>query len=166
MKLEQLEKLAKLKEQGVLTEEEFAEQKARILAQADIRLALNRIIEDEKLYSMLMHFALFFAFVLPVLGWVLPLVMWLYKKETPYIDQQGRIIANWIISAFIYLLVSLLLTFVFIGFVMLLVLLICSIIFIIQGAIRAKEGRIANYPLAFNFFSVAEDGMVADTSSD
>ena len=103
-----------------------------------------------------MHLAQFCAFILPILGWVVPLVMWLTRKEDEQIDQQGRVIFNWILSALIYGFVSFILMFLLIGFPMLLALVVCNIVFIILGALKAKDGVVKNYPLTIRFFSVQQ----------
>lgn len=150
MNIEKLEKLNDLKEKGIITEEEFQQQKAKILNEADLTqvtvgnssAALD--FNDTKTYCMFMHLAQFCAFILPILGWVVPLVMWLTRKDDEQIDQQGRVIFNWILSALIYGFVSFILMFLVIGFPMLLALVVCNIVFIILGALKAKEGVVKN----------------------
>src|SRR5690606_18048395 len=101
-------------------------------------------------------FAQFCSFIVPILGWVVPLVMWLTRRDDDYIEQHGRVVANWIISAFIYSLICIALMLVLVGFLLFPVLIICSIIFTILGGIQAKDGVIRNYPLAIRFFYVNE----------
>lgn len=156
MDLDKLEKLNELKAQGVITEEEFQQQKERILNQPISPAAAGLDFNDARSYSMLLHLAQFCAFILPLLGWVVPLVMWLTRKEDAYIDQQGKVVFNWIISAVIYGFVSLLLMVVLIGIPLMIALVVCNIIFVIMGALRAKDGMIKNYPLAIRFFRVEE----------
>lgn len=155
MNLEKIEKLAELKEKGILTEEEYAEAKAKILRgqepQATTELAGDM---DSRTYSMLLHFSQLCGFLVPVFGWVLPVVLWIIKRDDPYVDQQGKVVFNWILSSFIYFVISLILSMVIIGIFMLLALAIVSVIFIVIGAVRAKDGVIQNYPLSIPFFSV------------
>lgn len=153
MNLEQLEKLNELKEKGILTEEEFQQQKEKILAGS----GTFNIADDNRTYAMFMHLAQLFCIILPVLGWVVPLVMWLLNKDKDdYINQQGKVVFNWIISVLIYAVAGWLLVLILIGIPILLALLVCSIIFTIMGALNAKEGIIKNYPLAIRFFKVEE----------
>jgi uncharacterized Tic20 family protein len=152
MNLDQVERLSALRDKGAITEEEYQKAKAEALA-SNKPLDINM---DRQTYSMIMHFAQFCSFLVPVLGWVVPLVMWMIRRDDEYIDQQGRVVANWIISAFIYTLICVALMLVLIGFLALLVLIICSIVFTIWGAIQAKDGIIRNYPLAIRFFNVNE----------
>lgn len=160
MDLEKIEKLNELKEKGAITEEEYQKAKAEAL-ESKPSSSLDFSNMDNKTYSMIMHLAQLCCFIVPVLGWVVPLVMWLTKKGDIYIDQQGRVVANWIISAFIYGIVCVILMIVLIGIVLIWVLIICSIIFTIMGAINAKDGVIRNYPLAIRFFSVDETPRIA-----
>lgn len=162
MDLDKLEKLNELRAKGVITEAEFQQQKDKILNEAEVTTvsvgnsSATLDFNDVKTYGMFMHLAQFCAFILPVLGWVVPLVMWLSRKENAHIDQQGRIIFNWIISALIYGFVSLILVFIVIGIPMLVALVVCNIVFVIMGALRAKDGIVKNYPLTIRFFSVEE----------
>lgn len=156
MDLDKLEKLNELKAQGVITEEEFQQQKEKILNQPATAASAGLDFNDVRSYSMFMHLAQLCAFILPLLGWVVPLVMWLTRKEDQYIDQQGKVVFNWIISAVIYGFVSLLLMVVLIGIPLMIALVVCNIVFAIMGALRAKDGIVKNYPLAIRFFRVEE----------
>jgi hypothetical protein len=55
------------------------------------------------------------ATVLPVLGWVLPILIWQIKRTNAEIDAHGRIVLNWIISSLIYGAIGFVLTFILIG---------------------------------------------------
>lgn len=156
MDLEKIEKLNELREKGIITEEEFQKGKARALEDGKPGKSVDISNMDNRSYSMIMHFSQFCCFILPVLGWVVPLVMWLTKKDDEYIDQQGRVIFNWIISAFIYSIGCIILMAIVVGVFLLLALVICSIIFTVMGAINAKDGVIRNYPMAIRFMAVNE----------
>lgn len=162
MDLEKLEKLNELKAKGIITEAEFQQQKEKILNEANAtqvsvgNSSASLDFNDVKTYGMFMHLAQFCAFILPVLGWIVPLVMWLSRKDNVQIDQQGRVIFNWIISAVIYGFVSFILVFLVIGIPMLIALVVCNIVFSIMGALRAKDGIVKNYPLTIRFFRVEE----------
>lgn len=160
MDLDTLQKLNELKEKGVITEDEFQQQKEKILNQPVTKSTTGLDFHDVRIYSMFMHLSQLFAFVLPVLGWVVPLVMWLTRKEEESINQQGKVIFNWILSALIYGVVSILLIMVLIGIPLLIALVVCTIVFAIMGALRAKEGMVKNYPLAIRFFSVEESKYI------
>ncbi|WP_438962534.1 DUF4870 domain-containing protein [Nonlabens sp.] len=103
-------------------------------------------------FCMLMHLSVFASFIFPFAGIAMPLIMWLTNKDqSEVIDQHGKEITNWIISSFIYFIVSFILTCFLIGYVLLFALIIISIIFPIIGAVRASEGRFYRYPLSIPF---------------
>lgn len=103
-------------------------------------------------FCMLMHLSQLVGYVVPLVGLVLPIVMWVTNKEqSEFVDQNGKNILNWIISSIIYVAICMLLMIVFIGFIALVAFGICALIFIILGAIKANEGEVYKYPLAFTF---------------
>ncbi|MDN7124371.1 DUF4870 domain-containing protein [Pseudidiomarina sp. 1APP75-32.1] len=111
--------------------------------------------QEDRTYAMLLHLSQFAGYLIPFAGLIVPLVMWLSKKDTnPYIDAHGKVVFNWIISAFIWGIISVILSFVVIGIFLLIALGICHIIFAIMGAIRANDGIVQNYPLTIKFFKV------------
>jgi uncharacterized Tic20 family protein len=87
------------------------------------------------------------------IGFVLgPLIMWLLKREDhPFIDEQGKESLNFQITMFIALLISGLLTLIFVGFVLLFIVGIVMTIFPIIGAIKANEGVHYRYPITIRF---------------
>ena len=106
-----------------------------------------------KTYCMLMHLSQFSGFVIPFAGLVLPIVMWATNKETDTsIDQHGKVIVNWQLSALIYLIISGILSAVVIGIIGLLAIAICAVVFAIIGAVKANEGTVWPYPLSIKFF--------------
>lgn len=152
MDLEKIEKLNELKQKGLIDEQEYSEAKAKVLG---AKSASDPVVDmDNRTYSMLLHFSQLSGYVVPMFGWIVPLVLWLIKRDDPYIDQQGRVVFNWIISSFIYFVICFILAFVIIGFFLMAALAIVSIIFIVLGAIRAKDGGIQNYPMSIGFFRV------------
>ncbi|WP_341939570.1 DUF4870 domain-containing protein [Marinimicrobium sp. C2-29] len=155
MDLDQIEKLAELREKGLISEEEYATAKARILrsgeAQSPARVAGDM---DNRTYSMLLHFSQFCNFIIPFFGLIVPVALWLTRRDDPYVDQQGRVVMNWILSSLIYFVICLVLMLVVIGVFLLIGLGILSIVFTVMGAVRAKDGVIREYPLSIPFFSV------------
>lgn len=111
--------------------------------------------KDERTFAMLLHLSQFLGYIIPFAGFIAPLVMWLIKKdESAYIDAHGKVVFNWIISAFIWGVIGAILVFVVVGVFLLIALAICHIVFAIVGAIRANDGIIQNYPLTIKFFHV------------
>ncbi|MBU2884345.1 DUF4870 domain-containing protein [Gilvimarinus agarilyticus] len=152
MDLEKIEKLNELKEKGMITQQEYDEAKAKALGGG--ASAAPTMDMDNRTYSMLMHFAQLCGYLLPMCGWVAPLVLWLIRRDDPYINEQGKVVFNWIISSFIYHIICFMLWFVVIGIFMTVILAVISIIFAVIGAVRAKDGVIQNYPMSISFFAV------------
>ena len=94
-------------------------------------------MESEKQYAMFIHLSQLAGSIVVGLGWILPLVLWLTKKDSSeYIDANGKIVMNWIIG---------------IGVVLLIALAICNLTFIIIGSVKASQGNLWPYPLSIPF---------------
>ena len=109
-------------------------------------------MESEKQYAMFIHLSQLAGSIVVGLGWILPLVLWLTKKDSSeYIDANGKIVMNWIISCLIYGIVSGILCLIGIGVVLLIALAICNLTFIIIGSVKASQGNLWPYPLSIPF---------------
>jgi len=107
---------------------------------------------NEKTFLLVMHLSQFAGIIVPGAGLVLPIIMWLTNKgNNPRIDEQGKYITNWIISVVIYVIVSIILTAVFIGIIGLIAVGLAAIVFPIIGAIKANDGEVWKYPLTIPF---------------
>lgn len=104
-------------------------------------------------YCMLLHLSQFAAFLVPFAGYVVPIVLWVIGKDkSNQIDKHGKVVLNWLISEFIYVIISVILCIVLIGFLGILALLIMGIAFPIVGAVKANDGEVWDYPLSIRFF--------------
>jgi len=154
---DEIERLNALREKGAISQEEFEKAKASVLAQGQgvgqrFDDAVNSMSTNVNTWAMLIHLSQFCGFALPILGWIVPLILWLVKKdESAYIDTHGKIVLNWIISEFIYLIICALLVFVIIGIPLLIGLGIVGVIFPILGALKANEGECWAYPMSISF---------------
>lgn len=107
---------------------------------------------DEKQMGLLIHLSQLANLVIPPVGIIAPIVIWQMKKdEIPALDAHGKMIANWLISSLIYVVVSGILTIVLIGLLGLLAVGVMSIVFPIIGAIKANNGELWEYPLTIKF---------------
>lgn len=107
---------------------------------------------EERQYAMFIHLSQFAGLIVPLLGWLLPLILWQVKKDSSaYINANGKIVMNWIISSLIYAIVCYILVFILVGIILLIALGICSLVFVILGAIKASNGEIWHYPLSIRF---------------
>lgn len=158
-KYDELRKLEELRAQGAISEEEFQQEKHRILnpgSYGNDGRGLGGIQKDT--YIVLMHLSQFAGFLVPGLGFILPIVLWLVNaKEYPEVDRHGKNIANFMMSMLIYATIAGIFCITIIGIViglpMLIIIAILEIVFIIIAAIKASNGEYWKYPLSITFFS-------------
>lgn len=104
--------------------------------------------KDERTIGLLVHLSAFAGHVFPFAHIIVPLVIWLMKKDTSsFIDDQGKEAVNAQISFTIYMLVAGVLCLVLIGFVLLLALWIANVVLVIVAGIAANDGKAYRYPL-------------------
>lgn len=107
---------------------------------------------DANMWAMFLHLSLLAGFVVPFGGLIAPIIIWqVKKKDIPSIDEHGKVVVNWLISAIIYAVVSTILVILVVGIFLLIVLGILSVIFPIIGGIKANNGELWKYPLTINF---------------
>ncbi|HCN10463.1 MAG TPA: hypothetical protein DIT01_21255 [Lentisphaeria bacterium] len=147
---DELSKLNELREQGTLSEQEFEAAKAKVLS--GNLSSMPDALEARKLWPMLIHLTQLCGCLVPLVGWIVPIVIWqMQKDKIPECDAHGRAVANWLISFLIYSVVAFLLAFVIIGIPILFVLGILAVVFPVIGAIKANNGELWEYPMAIRF---------------
>ena len=150
---DELERLQRLHSSGTLTDEEFAQAKAKLLDGPSFVSSSGSSAETARMWRIGLHLSQLAGYLAPFAGFVLPIVLWqVMKADYPELDAHGRRLANWIISHLIYVAVSVGLAFFGIGFLLLAILAVLGIVFPIIGAVRASEGRCWDYPLSIGFF--------------
>ncbi|MEX2140885.1 MAG: DUF4870 domain-containing protein [Pirellulales bacterium] len=150
---DELQKLQQLHQSGALSDEEFAQAKAALFDRRDLTAhdpaALAR---ETNQWAMFLHLSLLAGFIIPFAGLVAPIVIWQLKKtELPEIDIHGKIVVNWIISAFIYAILCVILIFLIVGVPLLIALGILGVVFPIIGGLKASAGEVWRYPLSIDF---------------
>ncbi|MFM9961305.1 MAG: DUF4870 domain-containing protein [Planctomycetaceae bacterium] len=151
---DEIERLQRLRDSGSLSDEEFAQAKAALLNQKEPRPIIDLPGDAAKWWAIGLHLSQFAGYVVPLAGFVVPIVLWqIGKDQYPELNEHGRNVTNWIISEFIYAIICVILAFVGIGVVMLIVLGILGVVFPIIGAVRAAEGRSWKYPMTIEFLS-------------
>jgi uncharacterized protein len=108
---------------------------------------------DEKQMGLFLHLSgLAFALVFP-LGIVLPIILWQTQRDKmPALDAHGKMITNWMISATIYGIASVILMFLLVGFLTGAAVWLMAIVFPIIGAVKANnDGELWEYPLTIKF---------------
>lgn len=107
---------------------------------------------EQRQMGLFLHLSqLLNAFIFPV-GIILPIVLWQTNKDKmPALDAHGKMVVNWMISATIYAIVSIILIFFIIGILTTFALWLMCLIFPIVGAIKANNGELWEYPLTIKF---------------
>lgn len=122
------------------------------MRQISTQLNLKPKMKENKQLLVLTHLSQLLDFVTGIGGFIVPLVIWLTKKDEVFnMDAHGKAILNFRISMFIYLLIC-------IPFILLLGLGILGIIaisffyllFPIINAIKASNNEEPNYPFSIN----------------
>ncbi len=156
--VEELERLNALRKEGALSEDEYAQAKESLLAKnqpAEKRFqqAAKDLSTNANTWAMLIHLSQFCAFMLPLAGLIVPIVLWQIKKdESEIIDQHGRIVVNWLITELILSLIFIPLCFLLIGIPLLIALGVVGTVFPIIGAVKANNGEVWKYPCSIRFF--------------
>jgi uncharacterized Tic20 family protein len=170
---DEIDKLDDLKRRGAITEAEFRRAKDALLSRTErprssIGDAVDRASTDSRMWAMLIHFSQFCGYVVPLAGFIVPIIMWQVKKgESQFIDTHGRIVANWLVSELIYLVISVALSVIVIGIPLLITLVVVGIVFPIIGGIKANDGHVWVYPASMRLFLVDEvDDGALDSECD
>ena len=106
-KYDDLEKLRDLFSKGIITETEFNIEKEKILngsPETEPIVQEQVVVTDPNNgFCSLMHLSRFSNYVLPGIGFIVPIIMWATRKDqSRAVDVNGKIIFNWLISSFIY----------------------------------------------------------------
>ncbi len=158
---DELEKLRNLRANGDITDEEYAQAKANLLAQtsgspglAPLAEEINPVAEekDTRQMALLLHLSCLAGLAVPLAGIVAPILIWQVKKdELPGLDQHGKNAVNWIISELLYIVICIPLLFVLIGIPLLIAVAVMGIVFPIIAALKANRGEVWRYPLSITF---------------
>ena len=153
MKYEDLKILDELREKGSITEEEYQREKAKILSDLDNSSAYASKKPlfglTENTYLMLMHLSQFAGFVIPLAGFIVPIIMWVTNKDnSASVDLHGKNIINFMISYAIYAAV---LCITIIGIPVAIVLGILYLVFVVLASLKANNGEYWKYPLSIQF---------------
>lgn len=107
---------------------------------------------EQKQMGLFLHLSQLINMIIPIGGIIAPIVIWQMKKdEMPALDAHGKMVTNWLISSFIYMVVSGILTIVLVGILGVIAVAIMSIVFPIIGGIKANNGELWEYPLTIKF---------------
>jgi uncharacterized Tic20 family protein len=151
MKYEDLKILDQLREKGSITEEEYQREKAKILNETTSSSTSSGSKPlfglEENTYLMLMHVSQLLGLLIPLAGFVAPVLMWVINKDiNANVDLHGKNILNFTISYLIYSAVL-----AIIGIPLLVVLGIVYLVFVILAAVKANNGEYWRYPFIIQF---------------
>lgn len=161
MKYDDLEKIFELKEKGILSEKEYQAEKEKILAtQPKVASDATPDILNQELFGLseksfctLLHISQLFGILLPGLGFIVPLILWIIQRDkNAVVDEHGKVVMNWVLTTLIFAISCFFLTFILIGLPMLVALIVVDIVFVVIGASKAYEGELWKYPLSIKIF--------------
>jgi len=154
MNYEDLKTLDELRRNGTITEEEYQREKDKIFNNTSYQSNNDSPFfgMSENSYVALMHISQLAGFILPGLGFFVPLILWLINKDNnARVDANGKEIMNFIISMLIYAAISGILVIILVGFVLLGLIFVLEIACAVLAAIDANNGGNYRYPLTIRF---------------
>ena len=109
----------------------------------------NQIPKDDRNLAIIAHLAPLAGYLVVIGQILLPLAMYIFGPDKPFVKQQSKEALNAQISYTVYWVVVIPLFFVGIGFVLAPLLFIMTLWTMIAAAIAASEGKPYRYPLIF-----------------
>ncbi len=108
---------------------------------------------DEDTFVILIHVSVLLGIIiLPIFGFVVPIVMWEQgRKRSLVVDEHGKNVVNWVISLFLYLVISGIFCTMIIGCFFIPIILLFALITNIIGIVKAVNEVIWEYPLTIKF---------------
>jgi uncharacterized Tic20 family protein len=100
---------------------------------------------DDKTMAILAHILCIVA------GFLAPLIIYLIKKDSPYVAAHAKEALNFQLTMLIAWIVCFILMFVIIGIFLMFFLGIANLVLIIIATIRASENKIYHYPFSIKF---------------
>ena len=124
----------------------------------ELDIPTRETTKDERNWGLGVHLSAFAGYVIPVpfANVLAPLVVWQIKKESRFLDHQGREALNFQLTVMLGLIISIPLVFVFwLGVLTGAAILIADIVFTIIAALKANEGTWYTYPWSIKFVKQA-----------
>jgi uncharacterized Tic20 family protein len=103
---------------------------------------MQAISQDSKNTALLVWIGTIFF------GFIPGLILFLVKKDDPYVYDQSKEALNWSITAAIGYFAGVILTFIVIGVFVMLAVGICHLVFSVMGAVAASKGAPFRVPFA------------------
>ena len=106
--------------------------------------------DEERVYAGWMHMAGLSGYIIPFGNFLAPLILWLIRRrESVYIDQQGKEVMNFQLSIIFYGIFTSILVWLFIGWLFVPVVFLLHLLGTIVGAVRTWSGQSFRYPATF-----------------
>jgi uncharacterized Tic20 family protein len=158
MDYNKLETLVNLKNSGEISAEEFLYEKERLRRDPGSAFGRgNNLNLEEYYFLMIMHLTQLGGLLIPFIGKLVPIVLWLRNKDhNPRVDLHGRIIFNWIFTVVVYVLIGFALSGIIVGLIMIGVIILLDIIFPLVATFKARKGIAWSYPMSIEFFHVRD----------
>ena len=112
----------------------------------------SQISNDARNWATLSHLSAYVAF-LGIPSLVGPLVIWLLKRDDPYVDYHAKEALNFNISFLIYGIVATFSIIFLVGLLLLPVVLVSWFVLVIVAAVKASSGEYYRYPMTLRFIS-------------
>jgi len=109
-----------------------------------------RAAGNSKGWAALSHLSAF-GFFLGIPSLVGPFLVWLFKRDDPYVDEQAKEALNFNISFLIYGIASVLLIILLVGILLLPIVFVTWFVLVIVAAVKASAGEDYRYPLTIRF---------------
>lgn len=107
--------------------------------------ALVTPTSEEKTMALLSHILCIVA------GFIAPLIIYLVKKDSPYVQAHAKESLNFQLTMLIGYIVSFILMIILIGMLLLMLLSIANLVLVIIATIRASENKLYKYPFSIKF---------------
>jgi len=115
-------------------------------------LPIKKELKEDNQLLVLLHLSQLLDFVTGFGGFVVPLILWLTKKdEIKSMDVQGKAIMNFKISMLIYAIISGILVLLIVGIVGLIAIGVIMFVYPIINAINVSNGKEPFYPFSIEF---------------
>jgi hypothetical protein len=112
----------------------------------------SQISNDARNWATLSHLSAYVSF-LGVPSLIGPLVIWLLKRDDPYVDFHAKEALNFNITFLIYGIVAAFLIIFLVGLLLLPVVLVTWFVLVIVAAVKASAGDYYRYPMTLRFIS-------------
>jgi uncharacterized Tic20 family protein len=86
-----------------------------------------------------------------VAGFLAPLIIYLVKKDSPYVQAHAKESLNFQLTMTLAFIISFILMFVIIGILLVALLSIANLVLVIVATIRASENKLYKYPFSIKF---------------